>query len=339
MSYTDATESESEENGTAPKCSCVHDGKLLVDEIYSAHIDELFTMLFTNSPFFMELQEMRKATNVVPGSWCDEPDGSKTRVVAMTIPLAQTIGPKSADVTDTQVMHPCSEPGLMYSIDSKIESRGIPYADRFYLAIHFCIVKCSDQKTSLEIYADVIYTQKVWGFVKSVIDKNSWQGLERTYASLKDKLRNAIDENANAPHKRRIRQRRKRRSSAYKQPEEIDDIAIHERVERFHVDLSLLIVIGFLILLLVINVYLFYKVWSLEHLISHEFAHSLDIRSKMADKHQSLDNLLTNQFVQSAETDMWLKVISTTIKYLKHAEVSLHRVMSSEAGHNEEPIE
>lgn len=56
------------------------------------------------------------------------------------------------------------------------------------------------------------------------IDKNSWEGLERTYGNLKEQLRNAIDENANAPHKRKIRQRRKRRSSSNRRLEDLKGI-------------------------------------------------------------------------------------------------------------------
>lgn len=80
-----------------------HDGKLMVGEIYPVHVDELFTMLFTNSRFFLDLQEMRKCTNIRAGSWCDDEDGTKKRVVSMTIPLTQTLGPKSSNVIETQV--------------------------------------------------------------------------------------------------------------------------------------------------------------------------------------------------------------------------------------------
>ncbi|KAK9711677.1 GRAM domain-containing protein 1B-like [Popillia japonica] len=331
MFYAEPAETDSEEdNSAAPRCTCPHDGKLLIDEIYSVHIDELFTMLFTNSQFFMDLQDMRKATNVQPGPWCDERDGTKTRVVTLTIPLTQTIGPKSADVVESQTMLSCSEPGLLYSIDSKVENKGIPYADRFYITIHFCMLKCSDQKTSLEVYADVKYTQKVWGFVKSIIDKNTWQGLHDVYTSLKQELRNVIDENANAPHKRKIKNRRKSRSSPHKE----DAVAAREKVKTLQADFSLLIILGLLVILLLVNVYLFYRIWTLEHSIASEPESFCDIGVKTSIDYQSLINkLLSKDYVPSNEIDNWFESIIATIKYLKKAEESLQYVISTKLTH------
>lgn len=49
-------------------------------------------------------------------------------------------------------------------------------------------------------------------------------------------------------------------------------------VEKFHVDYSLLIIVGLLFVLLFINTYLYYKLWSLERSISVEYTNSFDIR-------------------------------------------------------------
>ena len=36
-----------------------------------------------------------------------------------------------------QVMHPDSQPGRQYIIDVEVQNNGIPYADSFYVTVHF----------------------------------------------------------------------------------------------------------------------------------------------------------------------------------------------------------
>lgn len=63
-------------------------------------------------------------------------------------------------------MLPCSKPGQLYSIDVESSNAGIPYADSFYVVVHYCVRKVSDQETHLSVFADVKYRKSVWGVVK-----------------------------------------------------------------------------------------------------------------------------------------------------------------------------
>ena len=65
-------------------------------------------------------------------------------------------------------MLPCSVSGQLYSIDDEIVNNGIPYADSFYILMHYCLEKVSEKETSLNIYGQLKYKKSIWAFVKSL---------------------------------------------------------------------------------------------------------------------------------------------------------------------------
>ena len=59
--------------------------------------------------------------------------------------------------------------GSIYVIHVNTMSSGIPYADSFYPAIHFCLTKVKADESRLIVYASIHYKKTVWGLVKSKI--------------------------------------------------------------------------------------------------------------------------------------------------------------------------
>lgn len=78
----------------------MHEGRQLVHTILPVNVDALFTVLFSNSKFLNEFHKARKTTDFLPGEWVVLDDGSKERVVTLTIAITQTIGPKSSQVRE-----------------------------------------------------------------------------------------------------------------------------------------------------------------------------------------------------------------------------------------------
>ncbi|KRT80928.1 hypothetical protein AMK59_6192, partial [Oryctes borbonicus] len=88
-----------------PICTALHEGKQLINEVYPLHVDQLFTLLFTSSKFFLDFHASRKTSDLTQTSWTHNiSTNNKTRTINLTIPLNQAIGPKSAQVTETQVI-------------------------------------------------------------------------------------------------------------------------------------------------------------------------------------------------------------------------------------------
>ncbi|KAJ9588882.1 hypothetical protein L9F63_017822 [Diploptera punctata] len=132
MSDTTESEAEKQSGGCKPAvCSSPHEGRKIIRAIIPIHIDLLFTLLFTNSKFLLDFYAVRRTTSYLAmTSWQqDSQTGNKQRVVTLTMPLNQSVGPKSTQVTETQTMMPCSKPGELYAIDTESVNAGIPYAD------------------------------------------------------------------------------------------------------------------------------------------------------------------------------------------------------------------
>ena len=106
------------------ECNSMHEGRQLVHTILPINIETVFGLLFHKSKFFTEFHKMRKTTNLDQGEWEDKPDGTKQRVLSLTVAITQVVGPKSSHVTETQVMRSCSKPGQLYSIDATSVNAG-----------------------------------------------------------------------------------------------------------------------------------------------------------------------------------------------------------------------
>lgn len=85
-------------------CTTPHEGKVLLNEVFPIHIDQLFTLLFTNSKFFLDFHASRRTTDLTQTPWIHNPaDNSKSRIITSTLALNQTVGPKTTQATETQV--------------------------------------------------------------------------------------------------------------------------------------------------------------------------------------------------------------------------------------------
>ncbi|XP_053680805.1 protein Aster-B-like [Anopheles nili] len=221
-SDTTDEEPEKSEPPNPTECDSLHSGRQLVHTILPINVDVLFELLFSRSKFLTEFHEVRKTTDMVPGEWKLNKDGLKERVVTLTIAITQTIGPKNAHVTETQVMRKCSLPSQLYAIDVTAVQGGIPYADSFYVTQHYCMSRTVDNHTVFSVHAQVHYRKSIFGFVKGFIEKNTWVGLEDFYTSL---LRNLQSEYCIPPAKGKGRRTRRNVHTQNKVLEETITIA------------------------------------------------------------------------------------------------------------------
>ncbi|XP_049532277.1 protein Aster-B-like [Anopheles darlingi] len=203
---SDAEAKKTEDPPITAECDSLHSGRQLVHTILPINVDVLFELLFSRSKFLTEFHEVRKTTDMVPGEWKPNSEGLKERVVTLTIAITQTIGPKNAHVTETQVMRKCSQPSQLYAIDVTAVQGGIPYADSFYVTQHYCMSRTVDNHTVFSVHAQVHYRKSIFGFVKGFIEKNTWVGLEDFYTSL---LRNLQSEYCIPPAKSKGRRTRR----------------------------------------------------------------------------------------------------------------------------------
>ncbi|XP_053658638.1 protein Aster-B-like [Anopheles marshallii] len=337
---SDTTDEEPEktEPPNTAECDSLHSGRQLVHTILPINVDVLFELLFSRSKFLMEFHEVRKTTDMVPGEWKLNKDGLKERVVTLTIAITQTIGPKNAHVTETQVMRKCSLPGQLYAIDVTAVQGGIPYADSFYVTQHYCMSRTVDNHTVFSVHAQVHYRKSIFGFVKGFIEKNTWVGLEDFYTSL---LRNLQSEYCIPPAKSKGRRTRRSVHTQNKVIEETLIIADHTKVKPIRVPTATVggvprkasksgyrwLVAIMLLVLIVVNTTLYTKLLQMEDME----------RMSRLDNSEELDSLLLAKSVRTRndwltifqqqesryndEMLEWQKVLSTVTEMLNKASV------------------
>ncbi|XP_028041624.1 protein Aster-B-like [Bombyx mandarina] len=208
MSDTSESEPDKPNNGAEmEQCTDPHDGKLILSGKFPFNIDTLFTMIFTNSKFQLELLAERGTSDYVESPWQVQ-NGRKFRQTSYKLSLSTgPIGPKEVQVTETQVMNKCSKPGVVYSIECQSENSGIPYADHVTVIVHYCLRRAADCATHLALYATLRYRRSMWPLVKAVMEKSTMAGLDEFSRLLEARL-NAEAENA-APATRKARRHRR----------------------------------------------------------------------------------------------------------------------------------
>lgn len=81
-------------------------------------------------------------------------------------------------------MAPCSVPGRLYSIDILSWNEHVPYADVFEIHVHHCLVRTVDDHTMFSVYAQIKFKKYVFGVIKSIIEKTTWNGIEDYHLDL-----------------------------------------------------------------------------------------------------------------------------------------------------------
>ncbi|XP_029170647.1 protein Aster-B-like isoform X1 [Nylanderia fulva] len=347
---SDTTESEAEKHGlkmsirSTTVCTSLHEGRQLNKSTLPIHIDQLFTLLFTNSKFFLDFHTARKTTDLIQSAWMQNQTGQKMRTLSFTVSLTQAIGPRTCQVTETQVMLPCSRPGHLYCIDVESINAGIPYADSFSILTHYCINNISENETSLAIYAQMKYKKSVWGIMKSVIEKNCWAGLEEYFNSLVKALAVECEEGTvSGGIKRKTRKRRRATGpGAALQTHASEHISVNHQISPSslpHVHnastrsdtnmiLSSMLLVAVLCLM-VINGLLYYKLWGLEEAAAYTIM-DLHVLKNTPKTEEDWINLLQQQeSLHNVEMRKWQRVLHTAAQLLRQTEESLTELQMS----------
>ena len=70
-----------------------------------------------------------------------------------------------------QTLLEMSRAGDFYAVNVDVCNSGVPYSDTFYVACHYCILRCvaptSGKQSRLVVHCQVKYRKSVWGIVKS----------------------------------------------------------------------------------------------------------------------------------------------------------------------------
>ncbi|XP_054272551.1 protein Aster-B-like [Macrosteles quadrilineatus] len=343
---SDSSDTEDDRN-TVPKessrldpvvCPLTHEGKLLLKEVLPGNVNDLFTLLFTFNDFNKNLMESMKYTDINVADWEENSDTAlKMRIITLTVPVHQPVGPKTCKVTETQVMQACSRPGELYVIEVEAVNSGVPYCDSFYVATHYCLTWTSESETTFTVHCQLKYRKSVWGFVKGFIEKNVWAGLEEFYEALRSAL---ITQCAKKEPLAEIEEIKVQKVEAvtrsapmlHAEPKVVGSTSAPPPAFSLTNDLTLWAILGVLTVLLLLNAVLYYKLSVLED-YDRESTLSSVIDSQILSRERSHDQwvaLLRSQAVQHYKgVQQWRTALKSIVSLLKQAEDSITDLHSS----------
>ncbi|XP_013139362.1 PREDICTED: GRAM domain-containing protein 1B-like isoform X2 [Papilio polytes] len=329
---SDTTDSEPDKHrncGETEKCTASHEGKTLLSQQFPFNIDQLFTMMFTNSQFNLELLTARDSTDYTQEPW--QTQGTrKARRVSYTLSLSSgLVGPKKVRVNETQVMNKCSKPGALYSIDATSENSGIPYADYFTVEVHYCLRR-AECGAHLAVLARVRYRKTMWPMVKSLLENNTMSGLEEYARLLAARLTAA--QPAAPRHPRHPRHPRRRHLAAVSQEPAALPLAVRGVLgARSSTTASGSRWLPLLVLaLLLLNALLY---WRLTTLHNNTFdAEDLQARMRSVSGSQMADwSRLLQQHTSRQRTELlaWRDALVRTVAHLAQTEQELRKLLDT----------
>ncbi|XP_076875413.1 protein Aster-B isoform X4 [Brachyhypopomus gauderio] len=331
-------------------------GKQYINEVYKFSVDKLHELLFTESQFMRDFLDLRRFSDVVYRPWKREETGNQTREIMYTITLSNPLAPKTATVTETQTLYKASQERECYIIDAEVIAHDVPYHDYFYTLNRYMLTRVAKNKSRLRVSTELRYRKQPWGLVKGFIERNFWSGLDEYFRHLELQLSKAetalTEPHMQSPKAKGVRAgpvRRRKRTTVHLRPQHLDEAlsplttpedegGVIHRIK--HVAGStqtrrlpepgpgvlslygvsrLLVVSSFVLVLLVfLNMMLFYKLWMLEHTTqSLASLHSPRPESKLPQTQVEWAQLLeSQQRYHDKELEKWREIIKSSVLLL-----------------------
>uniref|UniRef100_A0A674IGL0 GRAM domain containing 1C n=1 Tax=Terrapene triunguis TaxID=2587831 RepID=A0A674IGL0_9SAUR len=188
-------------------------GRLFINRVFNISADKMFEMLFTNSHFMQRFLNTRNIVDAVSTPWNMDGSGNQLRTLTYTIMINNPLIGKYTTATEKQILNKLSQKGQSYRVDAEVLTHDVPYHDYFYTVNRYFITRTSNQKCRLRLSTDVKYKKQPWGLIKSLIEKNTWSGIEENFKQLESDLlmeEYAINQSIEDPGKLIALRRRRR---------------------------------------------------------------------------------------------------------------------------------
>ncbi|KAM9299187.1 protein Aster-A [Gastrophryne carolinensis] len=264
-------------------------GRLHINAVYHISAERLQNALAFDTRFMTDFMEQRKFTDIIVNPWVRDSSGKQSRILNYTIPINNPLGPKTAPVVETQTFYNLK--GTVCVLDTQVITQGIPYQDYFYTAHRYCISGVAKNKARLRVSSDICYRKQPWSLVRAIIEKNSWSGMEEHFVQLAEamvKLEQSCVEELSGREKPALRRRKRTLSwkNHHNDPLSMAPPPLDNRVTRHsrtsgslssqlshqsdrgfaqNIPTVLFIISIVLLVLVFLNMMLFYRLWSLEH--------------------------------------------------------------------------
>ncbi|XP_061121774.1 protein Aster-C isoform X1 [Syngnathus typhle] len=263
-------------------------GRLNLNKVFHMSASRMFDLLFTESKFIHRFMNVRKITDPSFEAWQKDPGGDMKRTLNYTITISNPLIGKFSTATENQTLYKESRDGQYYQVDSEVYTHDVPYHDYFYTQNRYFIKRHTKHKCRLKVYTYVKYKKQPWGLVKSFITKNSWSGIEDYFKQLEAELLEEEAEinqgAAEAGGGRRRRRTFSRTMLEHMKPKNLFGQSHDEHGDapgemsaprRWNITAIVAALSVILLILTVLNVGLFIKLWAME-----DVAHRMYLTTK-----------------------------------------------------------
>ncbi|XP_032724666.1 protein Aster-B isoform X2 [Lontra canadensis] len=338
-------------------------GRQYVNEVFNFSVDKLYDLLFTDSPFQRDFMEQRRFSDIIFHPWKKEENGNQSRVILYTITLTNPLAPKTATVRETQTMYKASQESECYVIDAEVLTHDVPYHDYFYTINRYTLTRVARNKSRLRVSTELRYRKQPWGLVKTFIEKNFWSGLEDYFRHLESELAKTESTYLAEMHRQSPKEktskapavRRRKRPHAHLRVPHLEEVMspvttptdedVGHRIKHvagstqtrhipedtpnsFHlqsVSKLLLVISCVLVLLVVLNIMLFYKLWMLEYTTQTLTAwQGLRLQERLPQSQTEWAQLLeSQQKYHDTELQKWREIIKSSVMLLDQMKDSL----------------
>ncbi|TSV15265.1 GRAM domain-containing protein 1B [Bagarius yarrelli] len=339
--------SETHDDGEVQAFHADLNGKQYINKVYKFSVDKLYNLLFTESQFMRDFLELRRFSDVVYHPWKKEELGDQSREIMYTIAITNPLAPKTATVNETQTLYKASQESECYIIDAEVITHDVPYHDYFYTLNRYMLTRVAKNKCRLRVSTELRYKKQPWGLVKEV-------ELSKAEVALNEPHRPSPKAKATRSSTAR---RHRKRAPAHLRSQHLDedlsavttaeDDEVIQHVKHipgstqtrhlsdpsaggltlYRVSKLLLIISFVLVLLVFLNMMLFYKLWTLEQttqsLASLQGLRALD-SSKLPQTQMEWAQLLeSQQRYHDDELEKWRKIIKSSVVLLDEMRHSL----------------
>ncbi|XP_058520007.1 protein Aster-B isoform X1 [Ochotona princeps] len=338
-------------------------GRQYVNEVFNFSVDKLYDLLFTTSPFLRDFMEQRRFSDIIFHPWKKEENGNQSRVILYTITLTNPLAPKTATVRETQTMYKASQESECYVIDAEVLTHDVPYHDYFYTINRYTLTRVARNKSRLRVSTELRYRKQPWGLVKTFIEKNFWSGLEDYFRHLESELTKTESTYLAEMHRQSPKEkatkpptvRRRKRPHAHLRVPHLEEVMspvttptdedVGHRIKHvagstqtrhipedtpsgFHlqsVSKLLLVISCVLVLLVILNMMLFYKLWMLEYTTQTLTAwQGLRLQERLPQSQTEWAQLLeSQQKYHDTELQKWREIIKSSVMLLDQMKDSL----------------
>jgi len=169
-------------------------GSMVLERSISKPLDQVYSLLYSNSNFYFTFQKDRGSTELDVGDWEQAENSTSSREVAYNMKMNNPVGPKTCQVKELQIQRDGTVPGKIYCIDTEAFNSGVPYADSFTVRTHICAYREGRDSCKLMVRAEIVFKKDLWGFLKEKIETNAWNGIRSFYKDLAESLESYSEE-------------------------------------------------------------------------------------------------------------------------------------------------